>query len=140
MRRRATITLHWLNAMLLLFVLADGGTTLWLSLTYAISALAMCALALALGLMNGPGPGLQGVLRALQPWLHRAVYLLLGWGAIALVAQAASRPLPGPEAHALLLALLAVTLLHAVFNLWRHTALGDGALRRITPRAIHPIL
>ncbi|SEM12552.1 hypothetical protein SAMN05443999_11351 [Roseovarius azorensis] len=140
MRRRATVILHWLNAILLLFVLGDGGATLWLSLTYAATALGMCALALSLGLMNGPGPRLEGALRTLHPWLHRAVYLLLGWGAIALAAQVTGHGLPGPEARMLLLALLAVILLHATFNLWRHTALGDGALRRITPRAFHSIL
>ncbi|MFO7759373.1 MAG: hypothetical protein R6V26_13030 [Roseovarius sp.] len=46
----------------------------------------------------------------------------------------------GPEARTLLLSLVAVAALHAVFNLWRHTALMDGALRRITPRAIHHTL
>ncbi|WP_176214397.1 hypothetical protein [Roseovarius sp. A-2] len=43
-------------------------------------------------------------------------------------------------ARTLLLALLAITALHAVVNLWRHTSLDDGALRQITPRTIHHIL
>ncbi|EAQ23527.1 hypothetical protein [Roseovarius sp. 217] len=140
MRRRATITLHWLNLMLLLFVLGDGGATVWLSVAYSISALGMCALALAFGLLNGPGPKLDGAFRTLHPWLHRALYALLAWGALALAAEALGQSLPGPEARKLLLALLAASALHATFNLWRHTALGDGALRRITPRAVHPIL
>lgn len=140
MRRRATITLHWANAALLLLVLGDGGRTLWLSLTYCATALAMCALALGLGLMNDPGPKLEGALRAAHPWLHRVLYALMAWGALALGAEALDRPLPGPAARSLLLALLAASLLHATFNLWRHTALGDGALRRMTPRALHHIL
>lgn len=140
MRRSLTITLHWLNLMLLLFVLGDGGATVWLSLAYAATALGMCALALVFGLMNGPGPKLTGAVRALHPWLHRALYLLLAWGAVALAAEALGHALPGPEARKLLLALLAASALHATFNLWRHTALGDGALRRITPRAVHQIL
>ncbi len=140
MRRPATIALHWLNLLLLLFVLGDGGATAWLSLVYAAGALTMCGLALVFGLMNGPGPKLDGAVRAAHPWLHRGIYLLLGWGAVALLAETLAMPLPGPEARTLLLALLAVTALHATFNLWRHTALGDGALRRITPRAIHHIL
>lgn len=140
MRRRATITLHWLNLILLLVVLGDGGGTVWLSLAYSATALGMCALALVFGLLNGPGPKLDGGLRTLHPWLHRAMYALLGWGAIALAAEALGRALPGPEARNLLLALLAASALHATFNLWRHTALGDGALRRITPRAVHHIL
>jgi len=140
MRRRATITLHWLNAALLLFVLGDGGATEWLSVLYAGSALSMCALALGFGLISGPGPKLEGVLRVAHPWLHRGLYLLLAWGAVALLLEALARPLPGPAARTLLLALLAAALIHAVFHLWRHTALGDGALRRITPKSLHNIL
>ena len=140
MRRHVTITLHWLNLLLLLFVLGDTGATAWLSLAFAASALTMCGMALVFGLMNGPGPKLDGMVRAAHPWLHRGIYLLLGWGAVALVAETFALALPGPGARTLLLALLAVAALHAVFNLWRHTALGDGALRRITPRAVHHIL
>ncbi|MDT8328782.1 MAG: hypothetical protein RQ750_15595 [Roseovarius sp.] len=140
MRRRATIALHWLNASLLLFVLADGGKTAVLAWVYVSGALSMSLLALVFGLMNGPGPKLEGLFRRLHPWLHRLIYALMAWGAVALGAQGLGRALPGPEARVLLMALLAVTLLHGVFNLWRHTALGDGALRRITPRAIHHIL
>lgn len=140
MRRRATIILHWTTATLLLFVLGDGGATRWLSFLYSATALAMCALALGFGLMNVPGPKLSGALRLAHPWLHRALYAIIAWSAVALAAQTLGRPLPGPEARSLLLALLAAGLLHATFNLWRHTALGDGALRRITPRAVHHIL
>jgi hypothetical protein len=140
MHRHVTISLHWLNLLLLLFVLGDAGATAWLSLAYAASALTMCGVALVFGLRNGPGPKLEGPVRAAHPWLHRDVYLLLGWGVVALVAGTFSLPLPGPEARTLLLVLLAAAALHAVFDLWRHTALGDGALRRITPRAIHHIL
>ena len=140
MRRRATITLHWLNLMLLLFVLGDGGQTAWLALLYAASAGAMVALACVFGLMNGPGPKLEGALRTAHPWLHRGLYLLLGWGALALAAETLARPLPGPGARSLLLALLAAAAIHAVVNLWRHTALGDGALRRITPPFLHTLL
>jgi hypothetical protein len=97
MRRRATVRLHWLNAVFL-FVLADGGKT----------AVRVCVAGVA--------------------------------GAVVLGARTLGRALPGPEARVLLLALLAVTLLHGVFNLWRQTALGDGARHRVTPRAIHHIL
>lgn len=140
MRHRATIALHWATAMTLLFVLGDGGKLAWLSLLYVVCALMMSALALAFGLMNGAGPKLTGPLRALHPWLHRGLYLLMSWGALALGAQTLGHPLPGPSARTLLMALLAASLLHATFNLWRHTALGDGVLRRMTPRAMHHIL
>jgi cytochrome b561 len=140
MRRRATIALHWLTATLLLFVLGDGGATAWLAWLYAASGLAMCALALVFGLMNGPGPKLEGAFRMGHPWLHRGLYLLIGWGAVALLAETVAGPLPGPSARVLLLTLLAAALIHSIFNLWRHTALGDGALRRMTPRFLHHIL
>src|SRR6056297_3694869 len=91
MRRRATITLHWLTLLLLLFVLGDGGATPWLALAYAASALAMCGLALGFGLMNGPGPKLEGAFRLIHPWLHRGLYALLGWGAVALLAETLAR-------------------------------------------------
>lgn len=140
MRRRATIVLHWLNAMLLLFLLGDGGATAWLAWAFAATALAMTALALVFGLMGGPGPKLEGALRVAHPWMHRALYALLAWSALATGAAQLGSPLPGPEARTLLLALLAAALIHGVFHLWRHTALGDGALRRMTPRRFHNIL
>ena len=31
-------------------------------------------------------------------------------------------------------------MIHAIFHPWRHTALNDGALRRITPTFAHKIL
>jgi cytochrome b561 len=72
--------------------------------------------------------------------MHRALYALLAWSALATGAAQLGSPLPGPEARTLLLALLAAALIHGVFHLWRHTALGDGALRRMTPRRFHNIL
>jgi len=36
--------------------------------------------------------------------------------------------------------LFMVSNLHAVFHLWRHRALRDGALRLITPKAMHKVL
>lgn len=140
MRRRVTIALHWLTATLLLFMLGDGGATAWLAWLFALSGIVMVALALAFGLMNGPGPKLDGLFRVAHPWLHRALYGLIAWSAVAALAETLAHPLPGLQARKLLLVLLAAALLHAVFHLWRHTALGDGALRRITPRSLHSIL
>lgn len=140
MRRRATIALHLLIATLLLFVPGNGEATAWLSTLYVASAPSMCALVLVCGLMDGPGPKLEGVLRLAHPWLHRGLYLLLGWGAVALLAETLALPLPDPSARTLLLALLALSLIHAVYHLWRHTALGDVALRRITSKFLHEIL
>lgn len=141
MRRRATIVLHWSTAALLLFVLAAGpGAVALLDWAYALSATAMAGLAAVFGVMNGPGPKLEGAFRVAHPWMSRGLYLLLGWSALTLVAAQIARPLPGPEPRTMLLVLLAAAMIHAVFNLWRHTALGDGALRRISPSLFHKIL
>ncbi len=140
MRRKATIALHWTNAALLLFLLAAGSEAVVLAWLYAASALGMVSLALIFGLMNGPGPKLEGAFRMAQPWMNRALYVLLAWSAIVVLSQAIGWPLPGPGPRTALLTVLAAAMIHAVFNLWRHTALCDGALRRITPRALHNIL
>lgn len=139
MRRKATIFLHWTN-LLLLFLLAASGPTAILGWLFVLSALAMCGIAIVKGLLSGPGPKLEGALRAAHPWLNRGMYLALG-----LVAGATALGLLGllPETIRLgdlYVYLLTVGALHAVFQLWRHTALGDGALRRITPSSVHHIL
>ena len=43
---------------------------------------------------------------------------------------------PGPAWTALLILLAAATF-HAIFHLWRHTTLYDGALNMISPKAVH---
>ncbi|WP_282059664.1 hypothetical protein [Roseobacter litoralis] len=139
-RRRATILLHWLVLVLLLLVLASGRETALFTAAFGLSGLAMGALALAFGRMNGPGPKLTGPFRQAHPWLNRAMYLLLVWTSLSTLALSFGAALPGPGTHALLVALVAATALHALFNLWRHMALVDGALRRITPRSLHGML
>ncbi|MEM6371872.1 MAG: hypothetical protein AAF727_03705, partial [Pseudomonadota bacterium] len=107
---------------------------------FVLSSLGMCALAVMHGLLNGPGPKLDGALRAAHPWLSRGMYAALGlvagltaWGLIA--------PLPeGINLAQIYFYLMSASSLHAIFHLWRHTALGDGALRRITPKALHDTL
>ncbi len=112
-----------------------------LGLAFVVSGGALCVLCLCFGLLNkGPGPALEGVLRAAHPWLSRGMYLLLGWAVVALAAGAVEWPLPGPEARTALLVLGAAALFHAIFHLWRHTALRDGALRRIIPAKFHKYL
>ena len=62
MRRITTITLHWLTLILLVLLLA-GGPVPGLAWAFAICGLLQCAIALLMGLMNGPGPKLKGELR-----------------------------------------------------------------------------
>lgn len=139
-RRRATILLHWLVLTLLMLALAGGLDSVTLNVAFGLAGLAMVALAGIFGLMNGPGPKLEGVLRAAHPWLSRGMYGLLGWASLGALAQAFGAPLPGPSLRSLMVALFAAAALHAIFHLWRHTALGDGVLRRMTPKSLHGML
>ncbi|WP_187431534.1 hypothetical protein ROLI_009100 [Roseobacter fucihabitans] len=139
-RRRATILLHWSAQVLLLLSLASGLENPVLAGLFGCTGIALVALALVFGLMNGPGPKLEGALRRAHPWLSRLMYALLGWTSISMLALAFGRPLPGPEPRTLMITLFAAAALHGIFHLWRHTTLGDGALRRITPKSIHGML
>lgn len=128
--------LHWSNAVLMLAVLASGGGSGW-SLAFGFTGLTWAGLALAAGLSGRPGPKLEGSLRHLHQWGHRALYLLVGLAAVACLANVFGSSLP---ARQLILTAIAAGSLHAVFHLWRHTTLGDRALHVILPKAMHGIL
>ena len=137
MRRTVTITLHWTSFVLLVLLVAAGPLPglVW---AFGISGLAMCAFAVFAGLLNGPGPKLEGGLRRAHPWLSRAMYAGLGGVAgLGLWVQLRGGDVALAPIH---FYLMSASALHAIFHLWRHTALGDGALRRITPTAIHGVL
>lgn len=138
-RRTATICLHW-TILVLLILLIAGGTVTAIAWAFALSGLGMCALALICGLLNGPGPKLTGTLRRAHPWLSRAMYLGLGLVSAATLWGLLEGTPPGPGLAQLYFYLLAASALHGIFHLWRHTALMDGALRRITPTALHSML
>jgi hypothetical protein len=132
-RRLATVILHWSNLILLFLLLAAGGDQPVLAWAFALVGLSMVGLAIVKGVMNGPGPKLQGFLRSTHPWLSRMMYLLLAWAALTILTAQIGSPLPGPGARQALLALLGAGLLHGCFHLWRASALNDGALRRMLP-------
>lgn len=139
MRRTALITLHWTNFLLLVLLVAGGPLT-GLAWAFAASGLGMGAIALVGGLMNGPGPKLTGFACAAHPWQSRAMY-----AALAIVAALTLWDLTGALPAGINLAriyfyLLAASALHAIFHLWRHTALCDGALKRILPKTMHGML
>ena len=138
-RRTLTITLHWLLGLLMIVIIAGAQSPVifWL---FAGGALAMVALALIGGLMSGPGPKLEGILRAAHPWMHRALYTYLAVLAGITIKSLLTGAPAGRDLLAWYYALGAGTGFHAIFHLWRHTTLGDGALRRITPAAIHHML
>lgn len=132
-RRLVTIVLHWSTLVLLLLLLASGTENVALAWAFAILGLALVATALLYGLMNGPGPKLDGMLRTAHPWMNRAMYVLLGWAAVVVLFHRLGISVPGPAPRSLLIILLGAGLLHGVFHLWRTTALNDGALRRMLP-------
>ena len=139
MRRTVTITLHWLTLVLLVLIFA-GGPIPMLAWAFGLSGLAMCATTLAGGLMNGPGPKLEGGLRRAHPWFSWGMYAVLGLVAGITIWVQLGQSWGGPALSALYFYLLSASALHAIFHLWRHTALGDGALRRITPTSLHGLL
>lgn len=138
-RRLMTQVLHWITGIFLVFLMSvDEHVFGAIGLIFVVSGGGLCALGLLFGLMNkDPGPALEGVFRYAHPWLSRAMYVLLGWTVAALLAGMLDRALPGPNARTLVLILAAAATAHAIFHLWRHTALRDGALRRIVPRVFH---
>ena len=87
------------------------------------------------GPLNKPGPKLTGVLRPIHRLQHHALYLAMVAASALVIWQ-----LEATATGRALKVLLFGGLLHGAFHLWRHTALFDGALRRITPRAIHRVL
>ncbi|WP_299553417.1 hypothetical protein [uncultured Tateyamaria sp.] len=139
MRRKATIALHWLTLVLLILLVA-GGPIPVVAWAFALSGLAMCLLAVALGVMNGPGPKLEGALRRAHPWLSRAMYAALGIVAALTAWSQLGGTWSGPSLPNLYFYLMSASALHAIFHLWRHTALGDEALRRMTPTSMHKLL
>lgn len=139
MRRKATIALHWLTLVLLILLVAGGPVPL-IAWAFALSGLTMCALALISGLLNGPGPKLEGALRRAHPWLSRAMYAALGIVATLTAWSQLGGAWTGPQLPDLFFYLMSASALHAIFHLWRQTALGDGALRRMTPTSMHKLL
>lgn len=138
MRRTVTITLHWTVFLLLLALMSEVEHPAWF-LAFAAAGLGMCAVWLAKGLMHRPGPALKGFVRQVHPWLHRVLYLMLAGQSLWCLQTA----LTGGDVTTVRRAafvLFSVASLHAIYHLWRHTALRDGALRLITPKAIHHIL
>lgn len=140
-RHSFTWLLHWTAALSLLFLLSvDDRIYGGLAWVFIASGGALVVIWALRGLLNGPGPALTGPLRVAHPWLSRGMYLLLGWSVLSLALASLGHALPGPHPRSLLLALGGAAMGHAIFHLWRHTALRDGALRRMTPRALHRYL
>ncbi len=137
-RRRLTLTLHWATLLLLVCLMA-GGPLPWLAWSFGLVGLSMTGIACVAGLMSGPGPKLLGALRVFHPWAHRALYAFLAYVSGATLAQQLGY-LPNADLPVLYFYLFSASTLHAIFHLWRHTSLNDGALRRMTPRILHDMI
>jgi hypothetical protein len=77
-------------------------------------------------------------------WLYQQFGLYAAvTGIVALFGRLLSRHSPALTARQLFNRYMnpsAAVMIHAIIHPWRHTALNDGALRRITPTFAHKIL
>lgn len=135
--RALTKVLHWSAFALLIAAMVAGQTpvTRW-GLTVVV--LVWAAGFAVYGVLARPGPALSGVLRTTFVPLHIAILALFGITTV-LILRADPGPLTGP-ARQMCLAMIGIGSLHGIFHLWRHTALGDGALRNMTPKILHSFL
>ncbi len=138
-RRALTIVLHWGTALLLLAMVKGGAAAPALRWAFVGAVTLWVGMALLRGMLGRPGPKLAG-------WA-RGIFAPLHWGMYALLATAAglnAADLLGYGGGALawraLLVLLVAAMFHAIYHLWRHTTLNDGALKLMLPRALHRLL
>lgn len=136
-KRTATITLHWL-LLVLVVPLGGGWITPFLEWSFALAALAMSALALVFGLQAHAGPKSPWIVRRINAWGHRGLHAYLAIvGALSLHGLVTGG---GAEMMIHYQVLLWTTIFHAIYHLFRHLVVGDGALRTMTPRSIHRML
>lgn len=138
LRRPLTMALHWTTALFVAAVLAAGlPTPGWIGWTFGLAALALALSGFAFGRMNRAAPKLSPRQRQFHRWSHWAMYAVAGWAGLAMLAALTDTGLPGPRAFDLALVLFALSLLHALFHIWRATVLMDGAFRLMLPKALH---
>lgn len=123
--RSVVMALHW-SALVVVAGWLAGVLPAWL---LALHASAWAAVTAIWGLRGGPSPALRGPVRRAAHLSHAALLALHLTGAtMALAGSDAAMPV--------LLLVLAASALHAVWNGWRAAVLGDGAFRRMLPRAL----
>ena len=121
---------------MLLAQIEGGSAAPGLRWAFTIAGGLFVGVALLRGLSGRPGPKLPHLARAAYGPFHWLVYAALGLAAAANGLALLGR-VPHEAAWTSLLALLCLATFHAIFHLWRHTTLRDGALRTIIPRAWH---
>ena len=102
--------------------------------TRPVAGAAWLLLLIPRGPLALPGPKLTGVVRTAFRPAHWALYALIAVSVGLMAATFLGAPLLW--AWNALLVLLVAGIFHAIFHLWRHTSLYDGALRNIMPRAL----
>lgn len=134
--RGVNIALHWAVVLLVLAMMKGSAA----DATFRWSLIGVGGLWVIIAVLRGPlampGPKLGPELRRIYRPMHYGLYGLLG---LAVIANATSLLGYIADIYAwyALLILFGAGMFHALFQLWRHTALYDGALRTITPRIWH---
>ena len=135
--RSVVKALHWLTFMLIVATLFAGNTAFvkWgLIIVVGVWVIGFGSF----GMMAKPGPALTGPVRNYFVPLH---LVMMGLPLILAITLLNSDPSPlAGSARTVALTTLGAGLLHGIFHLWRHTSLGDGALRNMTPRFMHGFL
>lgn len=125
---------------ILILAMVKGGTAnVGVRWVFVVCVTAWVGIALARGLIGRPGPKLGPTTRAVYPWMHRLLYAALALSAALNAGELLGWIAPG-GAWISLLVLLGLGAFHGLFQVWRHMALYDGALRLITPRFVHGVL
>ena len=138
-RRGLFIALHWFVVLLVLMLVKGGSDLPTLRWVFVLAAGLWVAMSLSGGMLGRPGPKLTGLARAAFRPIHLGLYALLG-AAAAVNAAALLGYATAQSAGLSLLILVFAGTFHAIFHLWRHTTLYDGALRMMTPRIWHKYL
>lgn len=138
-RRSVHIALHWTVFMLILAMVKGGTSAQWVRWLFVGCVAVWVSIALIKGLIGKAGPKLGPTTKAVYPWMHRAIYLVLAVSAGLNAAELLGLIAAGP-AWTSLLVLLGIGAFHGLFQFWRHTALYDNALHLITPKFMHKVV
>ena len=135
-RRGVVMLLHWATLLMVLAMIKGGSAAVGLRWAFVIGGAVWIAMLLRGGMLGKPGPKLTGFFRQAYPAMHYGMYALICLAVIANAADLLGFGLNALAWNALLI-LFAASIFHALFHLWRHTALNDGALRMMIPKMWH---
>lgn len=128
--------LHWSVVFLVLAMMKGSAGDMAFRWALVAAGGLWVGFACVLGLMARPGPKLAGRIRLIYRPAHIALYGLVAASSL-INALSLLGFMPDRFAWYSLLILFGAGMLHGLFQLWRHTALYDGALRTMTPKLWH---